>query len=59
MRFKIESEVLVTGIGVLKHTHEQEFEKGSNVFGRVLEYRQYMYKTFPNCRYRLIKAKEI
>lgn len=59
MRFMIKSEVLVTGIGKITHTHEQEFEKDSNVFGRVLEYRQYMYKTFPNCRYRLIEAKEI
>ena len=59
MRFKMESEVIVKGIGTIRHTHEQTFESDSNVFGRVLEYRQYMYKTFPNCKYRLIEAKEV
>lgn len=59
MKFKIESEVYVDGIGKMKHSHTQEFANDSNVFGRVLEYHQYMYKTFPKCEFRLIKAKEI
>ena len=59
MKFKIESEVFVEGIGKIIDTHEQVFEDDSNVFGRALEYREYMYKAFPTCKFRLIKAKEI
>lgn len=59
MKFKMESEVTVDGIGKMKHTHTQEFADDSNVFGRVLEYHQYMYKTFPKCDFKLIKATEI
>lgn len=59
MRFKLESEVFVEGIGKMKHTHTQTFADDSNVFGRVLEYHQYMYKTFPNCKFKLIKAMEL
>lgn len=59
MKFKVESEVYVDGIGKMSHTHTQEFTDDSNVFGRVLEYHQYMYKTFPKCESRLIKATEI
>ena len=59
MKFKIRSEVVIEGIGKMKHEHTQEFSDDSNVFGRALEYRQYMYKTFPGCEFRLIKTKEI
>jgi len=59
MKFKVESVVFVKGIGRMKHSHTQEFTDDSNVFGRVLEYRQYMRKTFPNCEFRLIKATEV
>ena len=55
----MESEVKVDGIGKIKHRHTQEFADDSNVFGRVLEYHQYMHKTFPNCEFKLIKATEV
>ena len=59
MKFKMESEVIIEGIGKVKHTHVQIFDDNTNVFGRVLEYHQYMYKTFPKCEFKLINAKEI
>lgn len=59
MRFKVESEVIIEGVGKFCHEHEQEFDDNLNVFGRVLEYHKYMYRTFPRCEFRLIKAKEI
>lgn len=59
MKFEVLSEVFVEGIGKTKHMHTQEFADDSNVFERVIEYHQYMYKTFPKCDFRLIKAKEI
>lgn len=59
MKFEVLSEVIVEGIGKMKHQHTQTFADDSNVFGRVLEYHQYMYKTFPQCDFRLIKAKEV
>lgn len=57
MKFDVESEVYVEGIGIMRHNHTQEFADNSNVFGRVLEYHQYMYKTFPNCPFKLTKAE--
>lgn len=57
MTFYITSEVFVDGIGKMRHEHTQEFAEDSNVFGRVLEYHQYMDKTFPKCEYRLVKAE--
>lgn len=59
MKFRIRSEIHVPGIGWMGHTHEQEFDDDSNVFGRVYEYRQYIYKTFPGCDYKLISAKQV
>lgn len=59
MKFEITSEVIIPGIGKANHTHTQEFEDNSNVFGRVSEYRKYMHTTFPECEFRLIKAKEL
>ena len=59
MKFKIKSEVIVEGIGKMTHEHVQKFPDDSNVFGRVYDYRQYMYKTFPKCEYKLIEAKEV
>lgn len=59
MKLKIESEVIVESIGKMKHTHTQEFADDSNVCERVLEYHQYMYKTFPNCDFKLIIAKRV
>jgi hypothetical protein len=58
MKFEITSEVIIDGIGKVKHDHEQDFAENSNVFGRVLEYRTYMRNTFPNCEFRLICAKQ-
>lgn len=58
MKFEIESEVVVEGIGKMKHTHTQEFEDDSNVFSRVLDYHKYMYRTFPKCEFKMIKATE-
>ena len=59
MKFEIESSVSVTGLGNLMHYHTQEFSEDSNVFGRVLEYHEYMKKTFPNCDFKMISAKEV
>lgn len=59
MKFKIFSEVIVEGIGKMKHEHIQEFSDNSNVFERVLKYREYMRKTFRRCEFKLIEAKEI
>ena len=59
MKFEMVSEVTIKGIGKVKHTHTQEFDDNSNVFGRVAEYHEYMYKTFPQSEFRLIKAREI
>lgn len=58
MKFKVRSEVLF-GDMVITDTYVHEFADDSNVFGRVLEYHQRMYKAFPNCRFRLIEAKEL
>lgn len=58
MKFEMVSEVFISGIGKVRHEHTQEFADDSNVFGRILEYHQYMYKTFPNCEFNLIKATE-
>lgn len=58
MKFQIVSEVIVKGIGKIKHEHTQEFADDSNVFGRSLEYRQYMHKTFPECDFELVSAKK-
>lgn len=58
MKFDIISEVFINGIGKMRHEHTQEFSEDSNVFGRVLEYHQYMYKAFPNCEFKLIKAMQ-
>ena len=59
MKFKTESEVIVPGIGKVKHTHEMNFPDSENVFGRVLEYRKEMQRLFPGCKYELISAKRI
>lgn len=58
MIFKVQSEVNVCG-HTMKHEHTMEFDNDSNVFGRVLAYREYMKKTFPECEYRLIKARQV
>ena len=58
MKFEVKSRVNIMG---MKSTHEhvQEFRDDSNVFGRALEYRQYMRQTFPGCEFELISAKEV
>ena len=56
MKFKILSEVIIPSIGKIKHEHTQEFSDDSNVFGRALEYRDYMRNKFPGCEFKLIKA---
>ena len=59
MKFKVDSIVHIKGIGKVKASHTQTFADDSNVFGRVLEYHQYMHKAFPNCDFKLIKATEV
>ena len=39
--------------------HIQEFSADSNVFGRALEYREYMHRTFPKCEFRLLGAEQV
>ena len=58
MTYDIISEVIVEGIGKMKHQHTQTFADDNNVFGRVLEYHKYMYQTFPRCEFKLISATE-
>jgi len=58
MIFDIESRVTIEGIGNVTHKHMQEFNDNSNVFGRVYDYHQYMKKTFPNCNFEMVSAKE-
>lgn len=59
MKFKVKSKVIMYGM-TIKQEHEQEFSDDSNVFGRALEYRQYMRRTFPNATdFELIEAKQI
>ena len=58
MIFDIETEVYIEGIGTAKHYHTQEFADDSNEFGRVIEYREYIHRIFPNCDYKLIQAVE-
>ena len=58
MKFKVKSKVTMYGV-TFTHSHEQEFSDDGNVFGRALEYHQYMQKTFPNATdFELIKAEE-
>ena len=58
MKFKITSKVKILDMEI-KHEHIQEFKNNSNVFGRIYEYHQYMYKTFPKKEFELLKAEEI
>lgn len=58
MKFKIESEVYFEGL-TMHDEYIHEFDDKSNVFGRVLEYHQRMYKTFPGLEFKLIKAVEL
>lgn len=57
MRYEVESKVTIEGLGDFTHTCILDFDDNSNVFGRVLGYHKYMYATFPNRRFTLIKAK--
>lgn len=59
MKMRIISEVKIDGVGTVKDEYVHEFEDDSNVFGRVWEYRQRMYKTFPNCEFKLVCAEEV
>ena len=58
MKFKIISEVDLFGLKC-KDEYIAEFADDSNVFGRVLEYHERMYKIFPNCKFKLISAEEV
>ena len=58
MKYHIISEVMIEGIGKVKDEHTQEITS-DNVFGRVLEYHEYMHKFFPNCEFKLIKAEAV
>ncbi len=59
MKFKVYSEVIIDGVGKCRHEHIQEFSADSNVFGRALEYREYMHRTFPKCEFRLLGAEQV
>ena len=59
MTFRIECEVMIPTVGKSHYTTELEFDDDSNEFGRVLDFRNHMKKMFPECEYRLIKAKQI
>jgi hypothetical protein len=59
MIFRFRSEVIIPAIGKVIHEHSLEFPEDSNVFGRVVAYREYMSDTFPGCKYKIIDAKEI
>ena len=56
--FHIVSRVKVDKVGEIVHTHDQTFAADCNVFGRVLEYHEYMKNTFPEGEYKLIAANE-
>ena len=58
MKFKIKSIVYMSGFE-MEYEHIQLFDENSNVFGRVLEYHQYMYKKFPGLEFKLVKAIEV
>ena len=58
MIFRMKSKVMLYGMECT-HEHEQEFDDNSNVFGRVLEYHQYMERTFPNMPFKLISAEQL
>ena len=58
MKFDTVSVVTVPGVGKVTHRQEMTFADDSNVFGRVLEYRQKMAKLFPGCDYELINATQ-
>lgn len=59
MKFIIRTEVTVPTVGKFNHEHMQEFADDSNEFGRVLEYREYIHRMFPERNYKLIEAKEV
>lgn len=59
MKFEIKTEIRMPKVGKMIYEHEQEFADGCNVFARVSEYREHIYKTFPGCDYALISAKQI
>ena len=59
MKLNIKSEVEIPGIGECAYEYTHEFDDGSNVFGRVCDYRQHMKETFPGCKYRLLSVKEV
>ena len=59
MKMKIISKVQIDGVGICTDEYIHEFDDDSNVFGRILEYHQRMYKVFPNCEFRLISAEVV
>ena len=59
MKCKIIIKVNIDGIGKITHEHFQEFDDSENVFGRILEYHQYMYKTFPKCSFEIVSCEEV
>ena len=58
MKYKVYSKIYIPNIGECNHEHIQEFDEDLNVFGRVLEYHKYMYKTFPKCDFELVKIEK-
>ena len=59
MRFKITVEITDAVLGRFNYTFEYSFDANSNVFGRVIEFRNHIHKTFPGCEYTLISAKQL
>ena len=58
MTFETVSTVIIPGVGKVTHRQDMVFDDDSNVFGRVLEYRQKMRELFPGCNYELVSTKQ-
>ena len=58
MTFETVSTVTIPGVGKVTHRQDMVFDDDSNVFGRVLEYRQKMRELFPGCDYELVSTKQ-
>ena len=58
MTFETVSNVTIPGVGKITHRQDIVFDDDTNVFGRVLEYRQKMRELFPGCDFELISAKQ-
>ena len=57
--FHVECDVIIPDVGKSHYATDLEFDDNSNVFGRVLDFRNHMREVFPGCEYKLIKAKQV